>query len=70
MSENMAYLPAEALLRMLARKPWKGVSPTALAAMPREKATARYPKAMGMPAFIPLRKACFFVIAPWSVIAP
>ena len=41
MRENRAYSPADALLRRLARKPWNAVRPTALAAIPREKDTAK-----------------------------
>lgn len=42
---------------MLERNPWKGVSPAFLATIPREKATAKYPAAMGMPSRRPSAKA-------------
>ena len=39
--EYRAYSPAEAWLRMLAIHPCSGVSPTSLALIPSEKATAK-----------------------------
>jgi hypothetical protein len=64
-----AYSPAEALFNRLARNPCMGVKPACLAAIPREKDTAKYPRAMGKPSRIPsqnifLLNLSFIVVKP------
>jgi hypothetical protein len=39
------------------------VIPAFLAAIPREKETAKYPRQIGIPSFMPFRKICPFVIS-------
>jgi len=66
-----AYSPAEALFNRLARNPCMGVKPACLAAIPREKDTAKYPRAMGKPSRIPsqnifLLNLSFIIMIPSS----
>ena len=48
MTVKATYSPAEALQKKLMKKPCSEFNPAFLAAMPKEKPTAKYPNMMGM----------------------
>lgn len=56
MTFSAANSPAEACIIKDMSPACNGLKPTFLAAMPMVKATTKYPRLMGSPALIPLRK--------------